>query len=427
MAASAATTRAEMSLDAAQSDRTRAIVFLSTSAEIGGAERVLLDIVRSMREASPDRRLVVITSGHGTLIDEARALGATAIALPFPTNLSSLGDASIRRSGGRVALSLRAALAAPDVMLYLRRLRAILREQEPDIVHSNGAKMHLLSAFASRGIAPVVWHLHDYVSSRPFMRRALRACVARCSAVVANSASVAADARSEFGAGVRIHTVLNGVDLERCSMAGVRLDLDAGDPPDATATFRVRVGIVATFAKWKGHELFFKALATLPTDLPIRAYVVGGALYETRDSQYSMDVLQGMAASMAGRVTVRFTGHVSDVPAAMRALDIVVHASSEPEPFGLVIAEAMACGRAIITAGSGGALELVDRDCDAIAVAPGDAQALGEAIARLARNDELRLRLGAQARESAERKFDRRRMATSLALIYASCATARPA
>jgi glycosyltransferase involved in cell wall biosynthesis len=46
---------------------------------------------------------------------------------------------------------------------------------------------------------------------------------------------------------------------------------------------------------------------------------------------------------------------------AMRALDVVVHASTDPEPFGLVVAEAMACGRAVTTSGTGGASELIER------------------------------------------------------------------
>ena len=50
----------------------------------------------------------------------------------------------------------------------------------------------------------------------------------------------------------------------------------------------------------------------------------------------------------------------------MRALDVVVHASTQPEPFGLVIAEAMACGRAVVVSSGGGAAEIVTPGEDAL-------------------------------------------------------------
>ena len=401
------------------------IVFLGTSAHLGGAERVLLDMVASLRDADPGCRIVVITSGNGSLIDEVRALGAKAIVLPYPTSLASLGDASVERFGSRFALVTRTLLAAPAVMSYLRALRGLLRQLTPDVIHSNGAKMHLLAAYASRGIAPVVWHLHDYVGSRPFMRRALRAAVSRCAAVVANSESVALDARSVFGRVIPIHTILNAVDLDRFTVNGSVLDLDSYAALAPAGDRIVRVGLVGTFAKWKGHQLFFTALETLPSDLPLRAYVIGGPLYETQGSQYSMDELRRSAASICAAGRIVFTGHVSDVPAAMRALDIVVHASTEPEPFGLVIAEAMACGRAVITSGSGGALELVEDEQDALVTRSGDAGQLGAAIARLVRDAGLRAKLGAAAQQSASRRFDRRRLAETLAPIYRQAVEAR--
>ena len=119
---------------------------------------------------------------------------------------------------------------------------------------------------------------------------------------------------------------------------------------------------------------------------------------------------------LAGRVG--FTGFVDNVDEAIRALDIVVHASTAPEPFGLVIAEAMACARAVIASDAGGAREVFTRGVDALGHPPGDSEALAGCIAQLARNDMLRAQLGAAARQTAERRFNRRRLASDLAPIY---------
>jgi glycosyltransferase involved in cell wall biosynthesis len=115
---------------------------------------------------------------------------------------------------------------------------------------------------------------------------------------------------------------------------------------------------------------------------------------------------------------VGFTGFLHTPEATFRALQVVVHASTAPEPFGLVIAEAMACGRAVIVSNAGGAAEIVTPGVDALVHAPGDAGDLSAQIAALAGDAELRARIGHAARATAERSFDRARLATELVPVY---------
>jgi glycosyltransferase involved in cell wall biosynthesis len=175
--------------------------------------------------------------------------------------------------------------------------------------------------------------------------------------------------------------------------------------------------LIATFARWKGHEVFLQALAAIPGDVPVRGYVIGGPVYDTAGSQHTMAELQTLAdrLGLAGRVG--FTGFLPPAP-AMRALDVVVHAGTRPEPFGLVIAEAMACGRTVITSASGGAAELVTAGEDALTHVPGDAASLSACITRVARDPVLRRALGARARASACQRFDSDRFARELVAVY---------
>ena len=97
--------------------------------------------------------------------------------------------------------------------------------------------------------------------------RLLRWHHARPATVIANSASVAADATRALANGTRVVTVRNGVDLDRFSLGGARSNLDAicGLPQAPANT--VRVGLVATLARWKGHATFLNAIARLPEKL----------------------------------------------------------------------------------------------------------------------------------------------------------------
>jgi glycosyltransferase involved in cell wall biosynthesis len=287
------------------------------------------------------------------------------------------------------------------------------------VIHTNGLKMHLLGAWARPHGSALVWHLHDYTSPRPFTARLLRRFADRCSVVVANSRSVAEDVRNVCGTAVPIHSMWNAVNLERFSPDGPRLDLDAVSGLCAAGDV-LRVGLVATFARWKGHETFLQALATLPASLRVRGYIVGGPVYETSGSQISLDELRHSVRVLGLDGRVGFTGFVQDSSTAMRALDIVVHASTDPEPFGLVIAEAMACAKPVVVSLAGGASELIEPGNNALVFTPGDSTALGRCLEQLARDADLRHRLGSAGRLTAEQRFHRRRIARELTPIYES-------
>jgi glycosyltransferase involved in cell wall biosynthesis len=306
--------------------------------------------------------------------------------------------------------------AVPAALAYLRRFRRRLRALRPDLVHSNGIKSHLLLA-AAPPAAPVVWHLHDFYGQRPILGRALRLAARRAAGGVAISRAVAADAAAVLGP-LPVEVIPNAIDTARFAPGpgdGPALDRLAGLPPAPTGT--VRVGLVATFASWKGHGVFLEAAARAGA-LPARFYVVGGPVYRTAGSQVSAAELRDRAETLGLTGRVGFVPFQADPAGVYRALDVVVHASTRPEPFGLTIAEAMACGRAAVVSRSGGAAELFTPDHDAIGTTPGDADELAAAVRRLATDAELRLRLGANARRTAERDFDADRLGRQVLALY---------
>jgi glycosyltransferase involved in cell wall biosynthesis len=402
------------------------IVYLSPSGQLGGAETSLLDILASMRAARPDWSLHLVVSDEGPLARRATALGVETRVIPFPRGLSVLGDAAAGGPAGRqqslFALCAGCCAAGPAVVQYIRALRRCLRGLSPDLIHTNGLKMHLLGLWSAPTGVPLIWHIHDYIGARPLMGQLLRLHAGRPAMAIANSASVALDVRATCGARLRVETVYNGVDLERFSPVGPMLDLDAlaGLPPAAPGT--VRVGMLSTMARWKGHAIFLRALSLLPQGLQVRGYVISGALYQTTGSQSSLADLKKLVQKLDLSQRVGFTGYLERPAEAMRALDIVVHASTEPEPFGLVIAEGMACGRAVIASHAGGAAELITAERDALGHPPGDAGLLASSIERLTMDADLRARLGRAARETALHRFDRSRLAGELVPLYQAAA-----
>jgi glycosyltransferase involved in cell wall biosynthesis len=179
----------------------------------------------------------------------------------------------------------------------------------------------------------------------------------------------------------------------------------------------MRVGLVATYGRWKGHDVFLDALRQLASRLPIRGYIIGGPIYDTSNSQLTRRELETMIHSRRLDDCVGLTGFVEPAP-AMRALDIVVHASTEPEPFGLVIAEAMACGKAVVTTGYGGAAELISDGQNALVATAGQSVALADAIAKLADDPTLRAAIGQRAQETVRVKFAPETVASQLVRVF---------
>ncbi len=398
------------------------IVYLSPSGQLGGAERNLLDLLAGLREARPSWRTEVIVSADGPLAARARELGAAVTMLRMPAAASRMGDSGRGALGESVARRLVAAgrlvRGGAAAAAYGVKLRRAIRAAAPDIVHSNAFKMHFLGACLRPPRAAMVWHIHDYISPRPIMRRLMPLCAPRCRVAIANSDDVAADVNRQCGSALPVVRVYNGVDFAEFSPEGPRLDLDslAGLTPAPKHT--VRVGLVGTMARWKGHRVFLRALAQIPGTIPIRGYVIGGQIYHTDGSEETLDALREFATELGLGERVGFTGFVEEPARAMRALDIIVHASTSPEPFGRVIAEAMASQRAVVVSRAGGAAELIKDEETALAFTPGDHVALARQLERLAAEPEMRARLARNGRLSALERFDRRRAVAEIIQVY---------
>jgi glycosyltransferase involved in cell wall biosynthesis len=441
------------------------IAYLNPVGALGGAERSLLDMMASVRLAMPSASLSLIVGTEGPLIEEARKLGVRVVPLPMPPNLMELGDSGWRDGSNsqgwntdqtrigffRVKslfhlwpqLNPRAGLATFD---YVRRLRNTLATLRPDLVHSNGIKFHLLSRLAARRSWPVIWHIRDFLSLRPLVGRLLRwntvlshaanlsfrarfmrragndkSASSTSLAGIAISHAVEQDVRSTLGP-LPVEMIYNAVDTKLFSPEpadGSKLDELAGLPPAEQGT--LRIGLVATFARWKGHELFLQAASQFVRNHPdskVRFYIIGGPIYSTRGSQYSEAELRRKALDLGLTGKFGLIGFQQNPTNIYRALDIVVHSSTQPEPFGRTIVEAMACGKPVIVSEAGGARELFTPDHDAVGFPPGNISVLARRIKELVNDPSFRFHLAANARQSAVARFDRSRFGPQILGAY---------
>jgi glycosyltransferase involved in cell wall biosynthesis len=131
-----------------------------------------------------------------------------------------------------------------------------------------------------------------------------------------------------------------------------------------------------------------------------------------------MHKLQFLIASYGLQDKIIFTGLRNDVPRLISGLDLVVHASSEPEPFGLVVIESMAAGKPPVATAAGGVLDIIEDGLNGILVPCKDSKALSRAIVRLISSPSRIARMGQAARQRVIDNFTVHHQVTAIEELY---------
>jgi len=302
-------------------------------------------------------------------------------------------------------------MALPAFLGFLARYRRTLYRLQPDIIHSHGLKTHFITAITKPAASHLIWHIHDFYSERPQLPKILKWLQSRCQLAITISQAVQKDMERVLP-GLPVICVRNRVHTQRFRpIDSKRHHSENSD--------KVSIGLVATYANWKGQDVFIRAIAKLKDHrVPFQALIIGGPIYQTAGSQWSVDSLQKMIDDYQVSRDVQLIPFQHRMAEVYQSLDIVVHASIRPEPFGLTIAEAMACGAAVVVSWAGGAQELVRPGIDGLSHSPGDADELATAIRTLLENPKLREQLGRSARERILLEFDESAFGSELLAAY---------
>ena len=198
----------------------------------------------------------------------------------------------------------------------------------------------------------------------------------------------------------KISVVYDGIALEK-----LNIHADGTQFRDAyhVADDDFAVGLVGLLIPWKGQVLFLEAAKLLRSKIPcLKMLIIGG----TPDDCIAYEALlrQRVKDEQLTEMII-FTGHISSMETVYNGLDVVLSASTQPEPLGTVVIEAMAMGRPIIAPNHGGAAEMILHDETGLLFDPGDIQSLANAIEKLCCSKSLRVKLGENARSVALKSF----------------------
>jgi glycosyltransferase involved in cell wall biosynthesis len=268
------------------------------------------------------------------------------------------------------------------------RLARILRADRIDLVHLNNSIVtnHVWMLAARRAGIPCI--THERGINEVFSRRS-RWLAERLDAVICVSHAVRENLEACGLGHLRVTTISNGLDpsdMVITSEPGAILR-EFGLAP----TSRL-VGIVGNIKEWKGQEVVVRAMARLAQRHPdVSCLLIGDS---SRSSQAYRDKIERLVSELglAGRVIL--TGYRSNVPDYVNALDVLIHASTESEPFGRVVLEGMALRKPVVGARGGGVPEIIENGVTGLLYTPGSDTELSDCLAHLLGNEELRRAMG---------------------------------
>jgi glycosyltransferase involved in cell wall biosynthesis len=363
------------------------ILFLDQTGELGGAELCLADLAEFSREHSA---VFLFQDGPFAQFLRARKVAVHVAVLP-----------RMAARVGKVAGLSAYLCAVPWMCLLIYRVMRVAKDFE--LLYANTAKALVVGAvlaFLMR--KKFCFHLHDIVTAEHFSamnRRLIVSLANRASAVVANSRATAEAYQRNGGKNELVRVIPNGFEISRFQ--------PASETPAQESLGRVSfgdrpvVGLFGRITRWKGQHVLIQALAELPG---VHGLIVGEALFTDEDQAYSKE-LQVLAEEVGVADRIQFTGFRGDILPLLLSVDLVVHCSTSPEPFGRVIVEAMLAGRPVIAARAGGAMEILKDNQTGLLVEPNNAYALATAIRKLLGNQELAAQMGRAAKRDAEERF----------------------
>jgi glycosyltransferase involved in cell wall biosynthesis len=363
------------------------VLIVNHTALMSGAEATTLELLREPQ----DELRYLWASPPGALADAARVLGAEHVPLRGTTG-------SLRLNPRDTPIAL-AELAAMGVTVR----RAAARHRIA-LVHAVSMRAGIAAAISRRlGGPPFLIFQHD-VAPPGRVGAAIRALVdAPAARLVGCSRHIVETLRRE-GYRTPADVVPEPIDVDRlaCSdgdVAPTRRNLAPGEGP--------LIAEIAQISPWKGQEVAIRALAEVRRRHPdARLAIIGDVKFTARATRFDNPAylagLHRLVADLGLQDAVLFAGERTDIPTVMRAIDVLLLPSWD-EPFGRVIAEAMAVGTPVVATSVGGPAEIIAHGRDGLLAPPRDPAAWAAAINRLLDDPAERRRMGERARESAAR------------------------
>jgi glycosyltransferase involved in cell wall biosynthesis len=369
------------------------ILYVHPSDELYGADRILLQLVEQL-DKQRFRPIVVLSND-----------------VSYDGLLSNLlKERNINYFHLNLAVLRRRYFTPQGILFYIIRLfistltlAHIIWRNKIDIVHSNTLAVipGALAAFLTR--KNHIWHVHEIITKPRFLWR----LTAWLSSHLSRNVVAVSKATCHHLCNGNINNkditkvIHNGFDISRYEQAngsGKKVRKEWG-----ISFNQPLVGMLGRFSNWKGQDYFLEVASSINQNYPnVRFALVGGTI---PGQEEIINKLKSLANNLNLSSVVIFDEFRTDVPAVLDAFDIFVLPSILPEPFGLVVVEAMATGKPVVANSHGGCKEIIENGVTGFLVEPNKPEEMVLAIKYLIDNPKEGEEMGQRGRERLKDHF----------------------
>ncbi|HOC91236.1 MAG TPA: glycosyltransferase [bacterium] len=382
-------------------------LFVTHAAEFGGAELSLLEILERLDR---DRIEPVLASfSDGPLVEAVKESGIDVRVINGADSFVKAKRAEMAEVLSNGSAIFKAMAAIPAAL----ELAKFVKERRVDVVYTNSSKAHVLGGVAGRmASARVVWHFRDIFPQAILKKFFATSANMLAETVICNSRATSA----QFESHKDCRVVYNGLPVEK--VKAIRGMVDVRNELGLNEDARI-IGMAGRLQRWKGVHVFLDAAGIIAKGSPKARFIVAGSpIYG--DESYLSEMMAAARDLGIGEKVV-FTGFRQDIYDIVNAMDVYVHPSETPEPFGRGIVEAMMLGKAVVVSDAGGAAEIVLDGNTGFLVTAGDARMLAKRAIELNDNPEKSRSMGEAGKKRAHELFNAIRTVEAVSRAIENC------
>ena len=364
--------------------------------------------------------LPALETGGGGVERSAIDVAGALVASGGHSLVASAGGAQVRELARAAATHIELPLKSKSPLVMrgnVDRLEQVIKDNDVDVVHarSRAPAWSALAAAHRTGRVFVTTFHGTYNVGNP-LKRFYNSVMTRGDMVIANSRFIAEHMQHAYRlAAERIRVIPRGVDTAIytpdavSSSRVIQLAKSWSLPDDASV-----VMLPGRLTRWKGHRLLIDAVEAI-ADLEFICIFVGAA---RRDAYRRELENQIRRRGLESKIWIK--DHCSDMAAAYMLADVVVSASTDPEAFGRVVAEAQAMGRVTVAPAHGAAVEQIRSGETGFLFQPRDVEALARTLeTALTLSGDQRRHIAQAAATSARERYSKDRMCRDTLALYA--------
>lgn len=364
------------------------ILFLHAGAEMYGADKVMLDLIRRLDKTKYTPYVVLPT--NGVLVDALKKENIDVSVIPYPImRRKYFNFKGIMQYGVRL-------------IKYSNQLVKFAKRHEIDVVHTNTAAVLEGSAVARKLHIPQLWSIHEIIVSPNVMFKFTSKVIAKNSAITITDSQAVKNHLLESGyfKDDAIKVIYNGVDANRFNPDNESsyLRREWNIPDNAMV-----VGMMGRVNSWKGQNDFLKAANILLAEHPnLYAVLVGSSFAgeEWREKELADEINKSPYKDRIVNV-----GYRTDSEGIYKLYDVFVLPSTNPDPLPTVVLEAMATGKPIVGYRHGGVCEMVKEGYNGLLAEVRNSADLAQKIDTLLSDDKLRETMGVHSRKRLLENF----------------------